>query len=217
MGCYKLTYYHKEETEPFLGFWKNEGLEENRRELKNRDSYYPGGATISALSSSAPLSKPNQFKYQGKELQTDFDFNTYDFHARMYDPLLVRTFQPNPMADQFFDHSPYSWVKNNPIGRIDPSGMTDFTFDKKTGEITQVGEVNDEPDRILKTNRKGEIKYKKNGEARVALGDIKQGILKDGQNFKTDDQTIDVDLLCYSCSDDLIKRLIDCCLTFGIA
>lgn len=70
--------------------------------------------------------------------------------------------------------------------------MTEFRFNKKTGEITQIGEANDEPDRILKTNRKGEVKYKKNGEAKVALGDIEQGILADGQNWKTDDQIIDV-------------------------
>lgn len=96
------------------------------------------------------------------------------------------------MAELFYDHSPYSWVKNNPILRIDPTGMTDFTFNKKTGEVTQVGEANDEPDRILKTNRKGEVKYKKNGEAKVALGGIEQGILADGQNWKTDDQIINV-------------------------
>lgn len=110
----------------------------------------------------------------------------------MYDPALGRTFQQDPMGELFYDHSPYSWVKNNPLLRIDPSGMTDFTFNKKTGEVTQVGEANDEPDRILKTNRKGEVKYKKNGEAKVAMGGIEQGILADGQNWKTDDQIIEV-------------------------
>ena len=134
-----------------------------------------------------------KYLYQGKEVQKELDLATYDFHARMYDPVLGRSFQTDPMSELFFDHSPYSWVKNNPLLRIDPTGMTDFTFDKKTGEIKQVGELNDEPDRILKTNRKGEVKYKKkSGEAKVALGGIEQGILKDGQNFKNDDQIINV-------------------------
>jgi hypothetical protein len=79
---------------------------------------------------------------------------------------------------------------NSPILRFDPNGLTDFTFDKKTGDINQVGEKNDDPDRILKTNRKGEVKYKKNGEAKVAVDGIEQGILKDGQNFKNEDQII---------------------------
>jgi hypothetical protein len=78
------------------------------------------------------------------------------------------------------------------MNRFDPNGLTDFTLNKKTGEVKQVGEKNDQPDRIVKTNKKGEIKYKKNGEARVAVGGIEQGILKNGQNFKTQDQVVSV-------------------------
>jgi len=70
--------------------------------------------------------------------------------------------------------------------------MTDFRFDKKTGEVTQVGEANDDPDRIVRTNRHGEVKYNKKGEAKVAVGGIEKGILKDGQNFKDKDQVISV-------------------------
>jgi len=152
--------------------------------------YYPFGLTFNSYS--RENSTPNQNLYQGKELQDELSLGTYDFHARGYDPILGRTWQPDPMAEMFYDHSPYSWVKNNPLLRIDPTGMTDFTFDRKTGEVAQVGEPNDEPDRILKTNNKGEVKYKKNGDARVAMGGIEQGILADGQNWKTDDQVIDV-------------------------
>ena len=88
--------------------------------------------------------------------------------------------------------NPYNFVQNNPINRFDPNGLTDFTLNKKTGAVAQVGEKNDDPDRILKTNRHGEVKHKKNGEARVAVGGIEQGILKDGQNFKTQDQVVSV-------------------------
>jgi len=45
---------------------------------------------------------------------------------------------------------------------------------------------------FIKINRKGEVKYKKNGEAKVAVGGIELGILKDGQNFKNKDQVISV-------------------------
>lgn len=129
---------------------------------------------------------------------------TYDFHARMYDPALGRTFQQDPMGKMFYDHSPYSWVKNNPISRIDPTGMTDFKFDKETGEVTQVGAANDDPDRILRTNKNGDVKRKgegalgflvkkKNrGEAKVAVGGIEKGMLEDGQNFKTENNIIAV-------------------------
>jgi RHS repeat-associated protein len=152
------------------------------------DDYYPGGLTFNDWQRIGV--KENKYLYQGKEEQEELA--TYDFGARMYDPAIIRTFQTDPMSEMFYDHSPYSWLKNNLTGRIDHTGMTDFTFNKKSGEVTQVGKANDEPDRILKTNNKGEVKYKKNGDARVAMGGIEQGILKDGQNWKTDDQAIDV-------------------------
>ncbi|WP_374167009.1 hypothetical protein [Arcticibacter sp. MXS-1] len=70
--------------------------------------------------------------------------------------------------------------------------MTDFTLNKKTGEVKQVGEKNDDPDRIVRTNRKGEVVRNKKGEARVAINGIEKGILKDGQNFRDKDQVITV-------------------------
>ena len=70
-----------------------------KSKILQEDHYYPFGANISALSSSAPLSKPNRYKLSGNEEQTDFDFNVYDFNARMYDPILGRFMQVDIMAD----------------------------------------------------------------------------------------------------------------------
>ena len=94
-----------------------------KSKILQEDHYYPFGANISALSSSAPLSKPNAYKYQGKEEQTEFDFNTYDFHARMYDPILGRTFQQDPMGELYYSFSPYSWSADNPMKFVDPTEM----------------------------------------------------------------------------------------------
>lgn len=65
-------------------------------------------------------------------------------------------------------------------------------MNRKTREVKQIGEANNEPDRILKTNRKGEIKTNRKGEAKVAIDDIEQGILEDGQNFKNDPNVFEV-------------------------
>lgn len=54
-----------------------------------------------------------------------FGIEMYDFSARMYDPQLGRTWQPDPMADKRVWMSPYSWVQNDPVNRIDPSGAID--------------------------------------------------------------------------------------------
>jgi RHS repeat-associated protein len=65
----------------------------------------------------------NKYLYQGKELQEDLGLDVFDFEWRMYDPAIGRTFQLDLHADNYFDLSPYSWVANNPLKHIDPTGM----------------------------------------------------------------------------------------------
>jgi uncharacterized protein RhaS with RHS repeats len=121
---------------------------------------------------------------------------TYDYGARMQGPQLGRWWTVDPLAQKRYWATPYNYVQNNPIIRIDPNGLTDYTLNKKTGEIKQVGEKNDDPDRVLKSkvNKNGEavVKYKKNGEAKVAMDGIEKGILKDGINFQKNDNVISI-------------------------
>jgi RHS repeat-associated protein len=136
----------------------------------------------------------NNYLYNGKEQQTDFNIHLYDYGARFYDPQLARFHTIDPMADTYFDLSPYNYVANNPLIFIDPDGMLidDYTLNKKTGEVKLVKETDDTHDRVLETNRKGEVEHNKKGEAKVAIDKVEKGILKDGQNFKNEDQVISV-------------------------
>ena len=152
---------------------------------------------MSGISSKAPITLENKYKYNGKELQSkEFSdgsgLELYDFGARQHDPQIGRWTTVDPLAQKRYWATPYNNVQNNPLNRIDPNGLTDYTLDKKTGDVKQIGEKNDDPDRILKTNRKGEVKYKKNSEAKVAVGGIEQGILKDGMNFQKNDNNFAV-------------------------
>ncbi|GHE75997.1 RHS repeat-associated core domain-containing protein [Roseivirga thermotolerans] len=95
-----------------------------KSKILQEDHYYPFGGSITALSSTAPLSKPNNFKYNGNEEQIDFDLNLYDFNARFYDPVLGRFTSVDPLADhpQQYNQSTYQFGWNNPILLNDPTG-----------------------------------------------------------------------------------------------
>ncbi|MCI3938908.1 RHS repeat-associated core domain-containing protein [Chryseobacterium aahli] len=170
-------------------------------EIVANNTYYPFGMLFDHI---AQANSRNAFKmkYNGKELQ---ETGMYDYGARFYMPDVIRWGTIDPLAEKMTRHSPYNYAFNNPIRFIDPDGrapltgsaaqqafmnyrnsmpLTDFTFNKKTGEVRQVGETNDRPDRIVKINKKG--------EAKVEVDNIAKGILKNGQNFKENDQIIDV-------------------------
>ena len=76
------------------------------------------------------ISNTNRYLFNGKELQDEtfaggVKLGWYDYGARMYDPQLGIWHTPDPLANMFTNKSPYCYVSNNPIRRIDPTGMID--------------------------------------------------------------------------------------------
>ncbi|WP_420385811.1 RHS repeat-associated core domain-containing protein [Roseivirga sp.] len=97
-------------------------LTHTKSKVLQEDHYYPFGMNIQALSSNAPLSKPNQFKYNGKELDTNFDLGWYNYGARMYNPQISMFTTIDPLADKYNFQTPYAYAANNPIRWIDFNG-----------------------------------------------------------------------------------------------
>ena len=195
----RFMYIYCSNESPVNLFFDNIQVVQTRGAILEENHYYPFGMVMAGLSSKSAGGIENKLKYNGKELQSkEFSdgsgLEEYDYGARFYDAQIGRWFVVDPLAQKRFWANPFNYVQNNPMIRIDPNGMTDYTLNQKTGEIKQVGEKNDDPDRILKSkvNKNGDaiVKYKKNGNAKVAMDGIEKGILKDGINFQKNDNVV---------------------------
>lgn len=99
-----------------VSFYKNS---KGTIEVVDQSDYYPFGLTFNQDS---PIVNNYNYKYNGKELQDEFEIGLYDFGARNYDPSLGRWFNVDPLAENDHQYSLFSYAFNNPVLYIDPDG-----------------------------------------------------------------------------------------------
>ncbi len=124
-GGFLYVYLSNESASSLPVYFDELQITHTKGAILQEDHYYPFGMNINALSSTAPLSKPNKYKFNGNEEQTEFDLNLFDFNARFYDGAIGRFNSIDPLSDATsqINLSPYQFSWNNPINLNDPNGM----------------------------------------------------------------------------------------------
>ena len=88
-------------------------------QLEQVTHYYPFGGIFG----DATLNAGTQpYKYNGKEFDHTHGLDWYDYGARMYDPILLTWNAIDPLAEKYYNVSPYAYCINNPIMFIDSDG-----------------------------------------------------------------------------------------------
>jgi RHS repeat-associated protein len=103
--------------------------------------YYPFGLTFNSYQRENSVAQ--DYKYNGKEEQTELGLGWLDYGARMLDPALGRWFVVDNLADHTnqISWTPYHYVKNNPTNSTDPDGNCGDCFLDLAFILYDVGEI----------------------------------------------------------------------------
>ena len=106
-------------------------------EVLEENNYYPFGLKHEGYNALAG-NLSYQYKYNGKELQTESGM--YDYGARFYMPDIGRWGVVDPLAETSRRWSPYTYAFNNPLRFIDPDGRQneDIIHVNAQGYVTQI-------------------------------------------------------------------------------
>ena len=76
-----------------------------------------------------------QYKFNGVEYNETLDLNLYEMEFRQYDPTIGRFLSVDPLPEERYGLNSYNFVQNNPILRVDPTGLLDWIYDKDKGNM----------------------------------------------------------------------------------
>jgi len=106
-------------------------LNENT-DIISYEEYHPFGTTSYQKSNTSISQK--RYKYVGKE--RDEETGLYYYGFRYYSAWICRFVSVDPMKEERIWLNPYNYVQNNPINRVDPTGMVDTNPPWKVPDVS---------------------------------------------------------------------------------
>ena len=111
-------------TAPYYHYYLKDHLGSNRVVVspagtaEQINHYYPFGGLFGESTSGST----QRFKFNGKEFDRTHGVDWYDYGARHMTPDAGRFTTIDPMAEKYYNISPYAYCANNPINAIDVHG-----------------------------------------------------------------------------------------------
>ena len=111
-------------TAPYYHYYLKDHLGSNRVVVspagtaEQINHYYPFGGLFGESTSGST----QRFKFNGKEFDRTHGVDWYDYGARHMSPDAGRFTTIDPMAEKYYNTSPYAYCVNNPIKYVDPDG-----------------------------------------------------------------------------------------------
>gem|GEM_PF-596608 len=100
-------------------------------------SFSQNGSSYPAVSSPTGKFLPYCLLYNGKELQMVAQTRFVDYGARMLDPVIARWNATDPLAEDYFENSPYNFCIGNPIIHYDLIGLSPGPSPKEAAMIAK--------------------------------------------------------------------------------
>lgn len=196
---YVYIYLSDEDESGIEVYFDDFNVTQVKSKVVQMDDYYPFGLTYNSYQ--RENSVPNQYLYNGKELQDELDLGWFDYGLRMYEPSIARWLTLDPLADRMRRHSPYNYAFDNPIRFIDPDGMGPETviYDKKGKKIGDDGvnngvkliSTNDQTSKDIKGSNSQQVKESLENNCYTGLINVPTNETIDRANEAYDGQSSD--------------------------